>query len=140
MISDEKIKTICDNIVLGMPYRQACAGAGISYSAYRNWIIRGEEEIARVEANPKATVRKDEEIYVKLVNDIKEAEARGMRNNLAMITKASKEGAWQASAWILERRYPHEFGRKEAIEMNNKHSGGITIQIEEVDGDRDEEN
>lgn len=138
-LNPEVVRMLCDNITLGMPYRQSCAAAGIGYSTYRNWMIRGEDEIERVSANPKATVRKNEQKYVDFVEAIKEAEAKGMRNNLAMITKASKEGAWQASAWILERRYPAEFGRKDAIDMNNKHSGGITVQVEEVDGDREED-
>jgi hypothetical protein len=31
--------------------------------------------------------------------------------SLERIHAAAQEGAWQAAAWILERRYPHEYGR-----------------------------
>lgn len=111
-------KTICDNITIGMPYEFACTAAGISYNTMRNWIIRAEEELKRVADNPRASVRKSEEPYIEFFNAIKESEAKGIRNNLALITKAAKgdddnRPQWQASAWILERRHPDQFAKKE---------------------------
>ncbi len=37
---------------------------------------------------------------------------------LAKIEKAASDGAWQAAAWKLERRYPHVYGR-----VVNEHVG-----------------
>jgi transposase len=127
------VDALCQNIMKGMPYRHACAAAGISYSTYRDWIRRGEAEMQRVDENPKASIRKDEAKYVDFVQSIREAEAVGMKQNLDRIADASKNGAWQASAWLLERRYPDEFGRKEKLDMKAEHSRGIKIELKSED-------
>jgi hypothetical protein len=45
---------------------------------------------------------------------------------LAKIEAAANEGAWQAAAWKLERRYPHEYGRS-AVEVSGRDGGAIKI-------------
>lgn len=42
---------------------------------------------------------------------IDEAEAAGAVAALETIKAAAKSGTWQAAAWLLERRYPREYGR-----------------------------
>src|SRR5262249_52190193 len=41
-----------------------------------------------------------------------DAEGKAVVRWLAQIEQAAREGAWQASAWRLERRYPQEYGRQ----------------------------
>lgn len=31
-----------------------------------------------------------------------------------------RAGYWQAAAWLLERRYPNEYGRRERIDVNEE--------------------
>lgn len=45
-----------------------------------------------------------------LESDTKQAEAAGISKNVGVI-KAASEKVWTASAWLLERRYPVEFGK-----------------------------
>ena len=42
---------------------------------------------------------------------VKKAEGTGAVVSLERIHAAAAEGAWQAAAWLLERRFPHEYGR-----------------------------
>jgi hypothetical protein len=125
-LTAETVKSLCDSITLGVPYKHACVGAGIKYSTFRRWMVEGEA----------ANSGEKREFY----DSIKNAEAQGMRNNLAIITKAAREGSWQGSAWILERRYPEEFGRKERIDGKLEHSGGdVTFVINRAKPREDEE-
>ena len=45
--------------------------------------------------------------------------------DLALITKAAQDGAWQAAAWKLERRNPSRWGRQR-IEAEIK--GGLVVE------------
>ena len=108
-------KQIGDNITLGMPLKFAAEAAGISEATFYNWMNRGESE--------------SKGQFFEFHEYIKECQSKAVQLHLKLITKAATEGAWQASAWILERRHPEEFGRREKIEMdaNLKHSGKLDL-------------
>ena len=108
-------KQIGDNITLGMPLKFAAEAAGISEVTFYNWMNRGESE--------------SKGQFFEFHEYIKECQSKAVQLHLKLITKAATEGAWQASAWILERRHPEEFGRREKIEMdaNLKHSGKLDL-------------
>jgi hypothetical protein len=98
-----------------LPYKHAAAKAGISYVLLRRWITRGEEG-----QSPE---------YVKFFNDIKKAEADSIEDLLSTIYNAGKQGSWQASAWILERRHSDEFARKEKTELTGKDGGPVQSEV-----------
>jgi hypothetical protein len=83
------VKRITDAIRLGATYELACNYGGIHYDTFRQWM---NEKVAFSEA-------------------IKDAEGAAVVKWLALIDKAANEGAWQAAAWKLERRYPQTYGR-----------------------------
>lgn len=126
-------KRICECVELGLSYEHSCNAAGVSYTAMRNWINRAEAELERVNANSRATVRKNEEPYLEFLDSIRTAEAAGVEANLKRIIKAADEGAWRASAWILERRHPEYFAKKEKLDMKVEHPGGVQIVFKDVD-------
>ncbi|WP_135611667.1 hypothetical protein [Methanococcoides sp. AM1] len=132
-LTPETHKTICKNIALGMPYEHACRAAGVSYPAYRTWIIRGEEEARRVEENPRASIKNSEKPFVEFQDDIKRAEAQGIEKNLKRISKAADEGNWPAAAWVLERRHPEHFAKRDYLDMKAEHSGGVSINLQMMD-------
>lgn len=87
--TDELVTKLCQAIELGATYELACNYAGITFETFRQWRDKKPEFAARVhEAEGKATVKW-----------------------LAKIEQAATDGAWQAAAWKLERRYPHSYGR-----------------------------
>lgn len=53
---------------------------------------------------------------------------------LKLIKKIGKAKAWQAAAWMLERKYGEEFGRRESIkqEITGK-NGGVIQQYTTID-------
>lgn len=80
---------ICQAITMGATYEHAAAYGGIHYDTFNAWQKR----------------------YPAFSAAVKNAEGRAVMGWLAKIEKAASDGAWQAAAWKLERRYPHDYGR-----------------------------
>ena len=66
--------------------------------------------------------------HVEFAEAIKAAEGAAGVGWLAKIEAAANDGTWQAAAWKLERRYPHEFGRQ-ALEVTGRDGGAIEVDI-----------
>lgn len=113
-------KRICEAIRLGMTRERAAWFCGIHRITFLRWIARGD----------KATSGK----YFEFCEALKKAETEGIAVNLKNIHNAAQSGAWQASAWILERRHPEEYGRN-AITASVKADGPVTIEIVSFGGD-----
>ena len=61
---------------------------------------------------------------------------------LARIEKVAEEGNWQADAWVLERKYPDKFGRRDRINVNLDPNKPVEVNLEWADGqalDREKE-
>lgn len=105
------------NIKLGMPLKFAAEAAGISETTFYRWMQEGE----------KATKGQYREFW----EYIKKCQSVAVKSHLELITNAAKEGSWQASAWILERRHPKEFGRTEKLNIKSKNENENTnVNIE----------
>ena len=100
----ERVAKILQAIRVGATQRAAAAYAGIDDSTVMRWKHK----------------------YPSLATAINEAEGAAMVGWLAKIEAAANEGAWQAAAWKLERRYPHEYGRS-AVEVSGRDGGAIKI-------------
>ena len=100
----ERVAKILQAIRVGATQRAAAAYAGIDDSTIMRWKHK----------------------YPSLATAINEAEGAAMVGWLAKIEQAANEGAWQAAAWKLERRYPHEYGRS-AVEVSGRDGGAIKI-------------
>lgn len=142
-LTDDRYKIIIDNLTLGMPATKVVNLAGVAYSTFRLWVHTGEEIAEKLQQNPalESELNENEQLLLDFSQAVKEAEARGMRNNLALIQKAARgdpendiKPQWQAAAWLLERQYPEYFAKKTGVEADIQHSGNISvsINIEEV--------
>lgn len=80
---------IIEAVGLGATYERAAAAGGIGYSTLREWILADAE----------------------FAEAVKQAEAQRANEALSAIRRAARDGQWQAAAWLLERRYPGEYGR-----------------------------
>ncbi len=85
-----------------MYIEDACIFAGISSRQFRRW-----RELAQQGVEPYTTRWKE----------INQSEAQGVLRHLLNIQTAGNNGNWQASAWILERKYPNKFGKREHIKV-----------------------
>jgi hypothetical protein len=99
-------REIGKNIKLGMPLKFAAEAAGITETTFYNWMARGEKE------------KKGQ--FFEFFEYIKQCQSTAVQLHLKLITKAATKGNWQASAWILERRHPEEFGRRDNLNIKSK--------------------
>jgi len=92
----ETIEKIVNAIAVGSPFSHACNYAGITFETFNEW-------------------RKQ---YSEFSEKVKEAEGKAVIGWLARIEQAAKDGNWTAAAWKLERRYPHDFGRRDRMPVD----------------------
>jgi len=80
----------------GLPVSLAAAAAGIGRTTIYNWMQDS-----------------------KFADLVESAQARGVAPLLERIRTAADNGQWQAAAWILERRWPADFGRRDRLETES---------------------
>lgn len=93
----------------------AAAYAGISKPSLYDWMKRGNNQ--------------NKGIYRDFLNAIEKALADAEMRDVLIIGNAAKEN-WQAAAWRLERKFPDRWARKDKIQAEVNHSGGISTKIE----------
>ena len=81
----------------GMPLKQSAMLAGICYETMNRWRKNGESESARPE-------------FRQFCQALERSQAIAMQLLVERVSQAGKND-WRASAWMLERRYPEEFGK-----------------------------
>lgn len=84
-----------------MTRERAASYAGIGLSTFHEWMSNGRDD--------------ELGIYSDFSEAVKRAESEGIAINLKNIHTAAQDGNWQASAWILERRHPDEYGKNVTI-------------------------
>lgn len=99
--SDRVHRDIVRLIQAGNYRETACAAVGISSRTLRRWLRAGAA---------------GDERYMRLADDMATAESKAEARDLMVIGAAAGNpqapGDWRASAWRLERRYPHRYGQQ----------------------------
>jgi hypothetical protein len=110
-------KAVCDKIIDGMLkgnyVTTVCQSVGINRSTYYAWKKKGEQGI---------------EPYKTFYERVIEAEAKAEMDILNVIyTSAIDQGNWVSSAWILERKYPQRFGKREQMALQTDNDFKLEI-------------
>ena len=105
---------------------------GIEKKTYYNWYNRGEAEARRMEEEGEVEPRPDEALYLQFFAAVKKAIADGAIAATALINRAAQE-SWQAAAWLLERRFPELWGRKDRKEITKtvteQHNHNVNVKL-----------
>lgn len=140
---------LIEHLRLGHSVRGATAMAGIGKTSFYMWLKRGRHELDQLEADPAATPRRAEAMYVRFWLAVDQAMAEAEARHLRVIDAAAQGGAevvettvvlghdgkpirktakkkvagpqWLAARWWLERCAP-EFGgqRFEVVGLANE--------------------
>lgn len=116
----QTVEKLVQAIRLGATYELAAKSAGISYQTFNEW--RAGRSF------PKGTTAAQK---AEFSDAIEKAEGDAAVQWLAKIEKAANDGAWQAAAWKLERRYPGQYGRT-VQEHVGKDNTALVVQIQRV--------
>lgn len=120
-------ESICQALRAGNYIETAAAMNGIAKSSYYLWLRRGARERERLDKSKRARPKKSERPYLLFSDAVKKAEAQSEAMSVARIAKAGQEGAWQAEAWRLERKYPDRWGRKLRVDESVNQSIEVTV-------------
>lgn len=102
LLNETRQAALLKAIEQGMPLKQAAAIAGMSYDTLNHWQNRGANESAP-------------EQYRQFCQLLRHSQAVAMQVHLTSICDSAKRD-WRAAAWMLERRFPEDFGRQQQLE------------------------
>ena len=102
-LTKELCDEICRYIEMGNYITRCCQAVGIHPSTYRAWKKKGEKGI---------------EPYASFLKRVEKVEAKAEIVHTGIIHDVAETGNWLASAWLLERKYPNRFGKREQMALN----------------------
>jgi transposase len=127
LLDEEIVERLLQAIKLGAFTEHACHYAGITSATFRKWRQYAMDDI---------------EPYKSFWKEVNLAESEAIVRRIARIEKAGVEGSWQADAWVLERKYPDKFGRREKVTLQADPNAPIEVELQWADGntlDREKE-
>jgi len=92
-----------------MPLTHAAHEAGVSHETFYDWLTR----------------------YPDFAEAVKKAEAAFILAALQRIDDAVQKGSWQAAAWLLERKYPAQFGVRQRLALEGDANRPLVVQVRE---------
>ena len=123
-LTEELTNTICENIELGLSYNLTCQAAGITFETFNDWMKKGAS---------------GDKKFTEFYERVQASEAECARQCLERIRDAAESGTWAADAWLLERRYHADYGKKDSVNMRAKtESVNYNVELQEADTIRSE--
>ncbi len=109
LLYSESKDRLLDAITKGLTINDACEYAGISEQTYYNWLNKEVSSIKNEE---------DKKKYLEFLESLKKAQSECQMYCLDFIMK---DKSWQSKAWVLERRFPDRWAKKDmTINENNE--------------------
>jgi len=116
-LTKELIEKAAVLIEMGNYQKHVAQALGVSEETWYRWLREGE--------------RAKNGLKRQFYESIKKAEGRAIARHVSLIHQAAQNGNWQAAAWLLERRYPQEWGRKDKFDFSS--DGNLRIEIVKID-------
>lgn len=103
-VNDDIIKEVSECIRLGMSYSATAGAINVTPESFHNWMNWGK------------TGQKDP-IYSRLYAAVRESESLLMQDCLLKLRKSAETGNIESIKWLLERRFPGDFAKKDNINI-----------------------
>lgn len=112
-LTEVMIEQICDLVIAGSPIADAARMSGVSESTIYRWLALGKKPGA-------------DAIYVLLVDRLSESSELSEFELLQDMRRAAKRPEnWRAIAWLLERRFPETYGKRETARVGESNNGQV---------------
>lgn len=134
LLDEDRLERITDALRNGAYIEHAAQAAGISPSTYHNWMDRGRTERDRRRAGLAADDH--ETPYVDFLESVEKAQSEAAVELLGEIANHARNGTWQAAAWILERKFPRQWGRFDRTEHSGPEGGPVRLDVSTEDLER----
>lgn len=110
----------------GANNRDICAAVGITETTFYEWLNKPRN--------------KDQSAFS---DAMKKAEADYKNALLAIIARDARERDWKAAAWLLERKYPEEYSRRDRVQAEVQQQTKAEVEVtyffsysDETDGEQ----
>jgi transposase len=111
-LTAEVAATICDALLSGSTQETAAAYASVPASTYWQWLKNGRNGGSLAERRFAADVEKAIATF-----------------KVGAAAKVAKSQDWRAQAWLLERRFPQDFGQVQRVEVDAQVSHSMKLDL-----------
>jgi hypothetical protein len=127
-MTPEAVETFLQATRLGATRELAGAAAGWSETTTYRYLEAGRDAETKAEGGQRLTPT--DQRAREFREAVKKAEAVMAQAALAQIIRAAQMPQhWTAAAWLLERRWPSEYGRPARVEVTGRDGGPIPIEV-----------
>ncbi len=112
----ETVDLLLKGVRAGLPFHLAAEAAGIGETTFYEW-QRGEF--------PRGA---DKELKAHFAEELTRARGGSALRLMALVSTAAPDD-WRAAAWILERRFPKDFG-KQVLELSGPDGGPMQVEVQ----------
>jgi transposase len=115
LLTEDLIRQACEILSMGNYIKTTCQYLGIDQATWYGWLADAELVLKRLELDPECLVTEQEQLKIEFLMSIQKATASSQIRNLSNVQQAA-DRSWQASAWILERRWPEMFSLVQRVQ------------------------
>lgn len=129
----KRVKLITDALRDGKSRGEAARLAAIGRRTLYDWLAKGKTQ------TPEGVDAYADDEYGNLVQEVEHAEAEWEQTLLDQIRDAAsgahtnrfgeRQHSWQAAAWILERRWPERYAKRDPLKVELTGAGGQPVEI-----------
>lgn len=124
------IETLTNGLKEGRDLRVACESIGIAKPLYDSAMKEGYRCVLKKPEDRS----QDDELLANFYIECKQAVAEFEEGAIGSILKAAKYGDWKAAAWLLERRMPETYGKRELPPLaTGEDNRAQAIKVEIID-------
>lgn len=121
-LTAELTEVFCENIELGLSYNLSCQAVGITFATFNEWM--------------KAGAKGKDKIFCDFYNAVRASEAACAKKCLTRIRAAAERGSLAGDMWLLERRYPADYGRKDKLDLKAQTENlNVDVTTEQAEAD-----
>ena len=132
---DEKRETLMQGLREGRDPKVTCEALGISKPEYDRALKEGYRCLLMPYKQRDEREMAMAEFYCQAKHSLMEFEA----SQVGVIINSAQMGDWKAAAWLLERRMPEMYAKRELPPLRQEVSDAPSIKIELVDPTSDSE-
>lgn len=155
LLDAEKHEQLVKSTRGGSPLEVAAEAAGVSRTAFAEWLSKGRDEEDRL-ADEGGPPDPRQEVFLNLWLDVRQARAEAAQRNILTVQKVAQGGTiterikerlpdgtvretekrqppdWRAAAWYLEKQHANHFSKEAALVQVTGAAGG-PIEIAHAD-------
>jgi transposase len=126
-LTDELEEQFCGLIQIGVSIEDACTACGIDESTYHKWRKKLElKQGTRLVQFFKSVAKARALSKVRCIQTM-DRHANGSKpfydKKTGELIRPAIESDWRAASWLLERRFPEEYGRADQVKVHNAKNG-----------------